>query len=105
MERYTWDRPRIGTDLDAIKFICKEFWMEVFRKQVCVRAWLCMAWASHVRFVMPRRGGTDGAAVQLRGKTCAAARGLGVLSAPWHARAAAPVMLRSFATEPEVMLH
>ena len=33
MERYTWDRPRIGSDLDAIKFICKEFWVELFRKQ------------------------------------------------------------------------
>jgi len=44
VERYTWDRPRIGTDLDAIKFICKEFWMEVFRKQVRVCAWFRMAW-------------------------------------------------------------
>ena len=34
VERYTWDRPRIASDLDVIKFICKDFWAEVFRKQV-----------------------------------------------------------------------
>eukprot|EP00271_Cylindrocystis_brebissonii_P015803 TRINITY_DN38832_c0_g1_i1.p1 TRINITY_DN38832_c0_g1~~TRINITY_DN38832_c0_g1_i1.p1 ORF type:complete len:190 (+),score=30.43 TRINITY_DN38832_c0_g1_i1:209-778(+) len=33
-ERYTKDRPRFGDNLEVIKFICKEFWVEVFSKQV-----------------------------------------------------------------------
>ena len=33
-ERYTFERPRLGENLDVIKFICKEFWNEAFRKQV-----------------------------------------------------------------------
>ncbi len=33
-ERYTANRPRLGEPLEVIKFICKEFWAEVFRKQV-----------------------------------------------------------------------
>lgn len=33
-ERYTKDRPRFTDHLDVIKFICKDFWSEVFRKQV-----------------------------------------------------------------------
>ena len=41
VERYTWDRPRIGTDLDAIKFICKDFWVELFRKQARPQPSLC----------------------------------------------------------------
>ena len=32
-ERYTANRARLGEPLDVIKFVCKEFWMEVFRKQ------------------------------------------------------------------------
>jgi len=28
------DRPRFGEHLDVIKFVCKEFWLEVFGKQV-----------------------------------------------------------------------
>ena len=34
VERYTQHRPRLGEHLDVIKFICKEFWLDVFRKQV-----------------------------------------------------------------------
>ncbi|CAK9207831.1 unnamed protein product [Sphagnum troendelagicum] len=33
-ERYTKERPRFADHLEAIKFICKDFWAEVFRKQV-----------------------------------------------------------------------
>jgi len=32
--RYTRNRPRFHDDLDRIKFICKEFWTELFQKQV-----------------------------------------------------------------------
>ena len=31
---YARDKPRFGDPLDAVKFICKEFWNEVFSKQV-----------------------------------------------------------------------
>ena len=34
VERYTRDRPRFNETLDIIKFICKDFWMEVYRKHV-----------------------------------------------------------------------
>lgn len=34
VERYTKDRPRFADTLEIIKFICKEFWMEVYRKQI-----------------------------------------------------------------------
>ena len=34
VERYAANRPRLGENLDVIKFICKEFWNEVFHKQV-----------------------------------------------------------------------
>ena len=34
-ERYTANRARTGEPLEVIKFICKEFWVAVFRKQVC----------------------------------------------------------------------
>ncbi|KAK9829429.1 hypothetical protein WJX72_005815 [[Myrmecia] bisecta] len=34
VERYTKDRPRLGEHLDVIKFICKEFWGDLFKKQV-----------------------------------------------------------------------
>lgn len=37
MERYTASRPRLGEHLEVIKFICKEFWHELFRKQVDAR--------------------------------------------------------------------
>ncbi|KAL5537997.1 hypothetical protein UlMin_046148 [Ulmus minor] len=33
-ERYTMDRPRFGDHLEAIKFICKDFWSELFKKQI-----------------------------------------------------------------------
>ncbi|MCO5548617.1 hypothetical protein L7F22_002077 [Adiantum nelumboides] len=31
---YTKERPRFGDHLEAIKFICKDFWAEIFKKQV-----------------------------------------------------------------------
>eukprot|EP00884_Botryococcus_braunii_P016673 jgi/Botrbrau1/368/Bobra.110_2s0024.1 len=34
IERYTASRPRLIENLDVIKFICKEFWQELFKKQV-----------------------------------------------------------------------
>jgi hypothetical protein len=34
VERYTRDRPRFNDTLEIIKFICKDFWMEVYRKHV-----------------------------------------------------------------------
>ena len=34
IERYTRDRPRFSDTLEIIKFICKDFWMEVYKKQV-----------------------------------------------------------------------
>ena len=34
LSRYARDKPRFGDPLDAVKFICKEFWNEVFSKQV-----------------------------------------------------------------------
>ncbi|GAX76585.1 hypothetical protein CEUSTIGMA_g4031.t1 [Chlamydomonas eustigma] len=33
-ERYTKDRPRLGETLEVIKFLCKDFWLLVFKKQV-----------------------------------------------------------------------
>ncbi|KAF5739511.1 trafficking protein particle complex subunit 6B [Tripterygium wilfordii] len=33
-ERYTMERPRFTDHLEAIKFICKDFWSEVFKKQI-----------------------------------------------------------------------
>lgn len=33
-ERYTTDRARFADSLEVIKFICKEFWSEVFKKQI-----------------------------------------------------------------------
>ncbi|XP_031491471.1 uncharacterized protein LOC116258450 [Nymphaea colorata] len=33
-ERYTMDRPRFTDHLEAIKFICKDFWNELFKKQI-----------------------------------------------------------------------
>lgn len=33
-ERYTKERPRFGDHLEVIKFICKDFWAEIFKKQV-----------------------------------------------------------------------
>ena len=37
-ERYTANRSRTGEPLEVIKFICKEFWVAVFRKQVQCRS-------------------------------------------------------------------
>ena len=34
VRRYTTDRARFADSLEVIKFICKEFWSEVFKKQV-----------------------------------------------------------------------
>eukprot|EP00873_Tetraselmis_striata_P025716 jgi/Tetstr1/445980/TSEL_003537.t1 len=33
IDRMTADRPRFGEPLEVIKFICKEFWAEMFQKQ------------------------------------------------------------------------
>uniref|UniRef100_A0A7S4M9V0 Trafficking protein particle complex subunit 6B n=1 Tax=Prymnesium polylepis TaxID=72548 RepID=A0A7S4M9V0_9EUKA len=33
-ERYTKDSPRFTETLDIIKFICKDFWFEIYRKQI-----------------------------------------------------------------------
>ncbi|KAG6775156.1 hypothetical protein POTOM_018587 [Populus tomentosa] len=33
-ERYTIERPRFTDHLEAIKFICKDFWSELFKKQI-----------------------------------------------------------------------
>ena len=33
-ERMTKDRPRLSTTLDIVKFLCKDFWSEVFSKQI-----------------------------------------------------------------------
>ncbi|KAL8242498.1 hypothetical protein R6Q59_012800 [Mikania micrantha] len=33
-ERYTIERPRFSDHLEAIKFICKDFWFELFKKQI-----------------------------------------------------------------------
>ncbi|MQM04431.1 hypothetical protein Taro_037225 [Colocasia esculenta] len=33
-ERYAMERPRFTDNLEAIKFICKEFWSELFKKQI-----------------------------------------------------------------------
>ena len=32
--RYTMERPRFSDHLEAIKFICKDFWFEIFKKQI-----------------------------------------------------------------------
>lgn len=34
IRRYTADRTRFSDSLEVIKFICKEFWSEVFKKQI-----------------------------------------------------------------------
>ncbi|KAJ6775295.1 TRAFFICKING PROTEIN PARTICLE COMPLEX SUBUNIT 6A-RELATED [Salix purpurea] len=33
-ERYTVERPRFTDHLEAIKFICKDFWTELFKKPI-----------------------------------------------------------------------
>ncbi|XP_022747856.1 trafficking protein particle complex subunit 6B-like [Durio zibethinus] len=33
-ERYTLERPRFSDHLEAIKFICKDFWSVLFKKQI-----------------------------------------------------------------------
>mmetsp|Transcript_7674 Transcript_7674/g.23965 ORF Transcript_7674/g.23965 Transcript_7674/m.23965 type:complete len:179 (+) Transcript_7674:151-687(+) len=33
-ERYTKDRPRFVDELEIIKFICKDFWIEIYGKQI-----------------------------------------------------------------------
>eukprot|EP00300_Choanocystis_sp_HF-7_P021936 c21044_g1_i1.p1 GENE.c21044_g1_i1~~c21044_g1_i1.p1 ORF type:complete len:166 (-),score=47.78 c21044_g1_i1:146-595(-) len=34
VERYTKEKPRLVETLDIIKFLCKDFWNEIFRKQI-----------------------------------------------------------------------
>ncbi|KAH0538727.1 hypothetical protein FGG08_004679 [Glutinoglossum americanum] len=34
VERFSRDRPRFTDTLDVIKFLCKDLWMLVFRKQI-----------------------------------------------------------------------
>lgn len=34
VERLTLEKPRFSDDLEAVKFICKDFWTAVFKKQV-----------------------------------------------------------------------
>lgn len=34
IDRFSRDRPRFNDTLDMIKFICKDLWVLVFRKQV-----------------------------------------------------------------------
>lgn len=31
-EKLTWDKPRMAADLDVFKWLCRKFWVEVFRK-------------------------------------------------------------------------
>ena len=33
-ERLTADKPRFGDSLEAVKFVCKDFWTQVFKKQI-----------------------------------------------------------------------
>lgn len=33
-DRYSKDKPRMGEPLEVIKFVCKDFWQAVFKKQV-----------------------------------------------------------------------
>ncbi|XP_030624721.1 trafficking protein particle complex subunit 6b isoform X2 [Chanos chanos] len=34
IERFTKDTPRFKDELDVMKFICKDFWTSVFKKQI-----------------------------------------------------------------------
>ncbi|KAI8812403.1 NO signaling/Golgi transport ligand-binding domain-containing protein [Cladochytrium replicatum] len=34
VERITRDRPRFADNLDVVKFICKDFWVAIFKKQI-----------------------------------------------------------------------
>ncbi|KAI8814923.1 NO signaling/Golgi transport ligand-binding domain-containing protein [Cladochytrium replicatum] len=34
VERITWDRPRFADNLEVVKFICKDFWVAIFKKQI-----------------------------------------------------------------------
>lgn len=34
LHRYSKDKPRLGDTLDIIKFICKDFWQAVLKKQI-----------------------------------------------------------------------
>ncbi|OQR92012.1 trafficking protein particle complex subunit 6B [Thraustotheca clavata] len=34
VERFSRDRPRLLEPLDIIKFICKDFWIHIFKKQI-----------------------------------------------------------------------
>lgn len=51
VDRFARDKPRFNDTLDVIKFICKDLWMLVFRKQidnlktnhrVCIVAFMCI---------------------------------------------------------------
>ena len=34
IERCTKDRARVNSTLDSIKYLCKDFWLQLFRKQI-----------------------------------------------------------------------
>eukprot|EP00794_Sanderia_malayensis_P019897 gene19897-21841_t len=34
IERFTKDTPRFKDELDMLRFICKDFWMKIYKKQV-----------------------------------------------------------------------
>jgi len=34
IERFTKDTPRFKDDLDILRYLCKDFWMKIYRKQV-----------------------------------------------------------------------
>jgi hypothetical protein len=34
MDRFSRDRPRFTENLDVIKFLCKDLWVILFRKQI-----------------------------------------------------------------------
>jgi hypothetical protein len=77
--RYSKERPRLGDTLEVIKFICKDFWQAVFKKQVDNlktnhrvgaagaggRRWSCRCWSSQGPKLLPPRC-TPGAAARER---------------------------------------
>jgi len=49
--RYSKDKPRMGDTLEIIKFLCKDFWQAVFRKQVDnlkTNHRVCQAWTEEL---------------------------------------------------------
>lgn len=73
-ERYTKERPRFGDHLEAIKFICKDFWAEIFKKQVdnlktnhrgvFVLQDNRFRWLTHISLDSPTYTGGDGISVE-----------------------------------------